>query len=97
MAALDLLGRRWTPRILWELSQAPAGFRDLQRRCERMSSSVLSTRIAELTEAGLLAPHDDAYRLTPLDADLVTALGPLTAWSHRWAAETEPPGGRLGC
>ncbi|MFE7635493.1 winged helix-turn-helix transcriptional regulator, partial [Kitasatospora sp. NPDC057518] len=56
---------------------------------------MLSTRIAELTEAGLLAPHDDAYRLTPLGADLVTALGPLTAWSHRWAAETEPPGGQF--
>ncbi|WP_372509512.1 winged helix-turn-helix transcriptional regulator [Streptomyces humicola] len=41
MAALDLLGRRWTLRILWELSQAPAGFRELQRRCEGMSSSVL--------------------------------------------------------
>ncbi|WP_199924767.1 winged helix-turn-helix transcriptional regulator, partial [Streptomyces sp. WM6386] len=55
MAALDLLGRRWALRILWELHQTPAGFRELQRRCERMSSSVLSTRLGELTEARLLA------------------------------------------
>ncbi|MER7705846.1 helix-turn-helix domain-containing protein [Kitasatospora sp. NPDC097605] len=89
MAALDLLGRRWTLRILWELSQAPAGFRDLQRRCERMSSSVLSTRLAELSGARLLTLHEDAYRLTPLGAELVDALGPLTAWSHRWAEDLE--------
>ncbi|MGW8764726.1 winged helix-turn-helix transcriptional regulator [Streptomyces sp. NPDC055815] len=89
MAALDLLGRRWALRVLWELSQAPAGFRELQRRCERMSSSVLSTRLDELTEARLLARRDDEYRLTPLGAELVKALAPLEAWSERWAEETE--------
>ncbi|MFI6156898.1 winged helix-turn-helix transcriptional regulator [Kitasatospora sp. NPDC051170] len=88
MAALDLLGRRWTLRILWELSQAPAGFRELQRRCERMSSSVLSTRLNELTEARLLTLHDDAYHLTRLGQALIEALSPLADWSRRWAEET---------
>ncbi|MGV9773852.1 winged helix-turn-helix transcriptional regulator [Streptosporangium sp. NPDC003464] len=87
MAVLDLLGRRWTMRILWELSQGPAGFRELQRRCERMSSSVLSTRLDELTGSRLVASHDDGYRLTRLGEDLVEALGPLNAWSRRWAGE----------
>ena len=90
MAALDLLGRRWTMRILWELSQAPAGFRELQRRCERMSSSVLSTRIEELSGARLLALDGDGYRLTQLGRDLVEALSPLDAWSRRWAEEMGP-------
>ncbi|MGW3564863.1 winged helix-turn-helix transcriptional regulator [Streptomyces sp. NPDC000941] len=93
MAALDLLGRRWTMRILWELSQAPTetptGFRELQRRCERMSSSVLSTRLAELTDARLLTPHGDGYHLTPLGRDLVEALSPLDTWSRRWAREMD--------
>ncbi|MFD7324830.1 winged helix-turn-helix transcriptional regulator [Streptomyces sp. NPDC059875] len=89
MAALDLLGRRWTLRILWELHQTPAGFRELQRRCERMSSSVLSARLGELTDARLLALHADGYRLTPLGNDLVDALRPLDAWSQRWAGETD--------
>ncbi|MDQ0988915.1 DNA-binding HxlR family transcriptional regulator [Streptomyces sp. V3I7] len=87
MAALDLLGRRWTMRILWELSQAPAGFRELQRRCERMSSSVLSTRLGELADARVLALRGDAYHLTPLGEELVDALSPLNAWSRRWAEE----------
>ena len=88
MAALDLLGRRWTLRILWELSQAPSGFRELQRRCEHMSSSVLSTRLDELTGARVLNLHGDAYHLTRLGEDLVEALSPLNAWSRRWAEET---------
>ncbi|WP_017623742.1 winged helix-turn-helix transcriptional regulator [Nocardiopsis chromatogenes] len=88
MAALDLLGRRWTLRILWELSHGPAGFRELQRRCGRMSSSVLSTRLSELTGVRLLALHGDAYRLTRLGEDLVEALSPLSDWSRRWAEET---------
>ncbi|MFF5720576.1 winged helix-turn-helix transcriptional regulator [Streptomyces buecherae] len=90
MAALDLLGRRWTMRILWELSQAPAGFRELQRRCERMSSSVLSTRVEELTDARLLTLDGDGYRLTRLGQDLVDSLSPLAAWSQRWAEEMGP-------
>ncbi|WP_406282728.1 winged helix-turn-helix transcriptional regulator [Streptomyces sp. NBC_00209] len=90
MAALDLLGRRWTMRILWELSQAPAGFRELQRRCERMSSSVLSTRIEELSTARLLTLDGDGYHLTRLGRDLVEALSPLDAWSRRWAEEMGP-------
>src|SRR6185436_20644032 len=50
MAALDLLGRRWTLRILWELRDGPVGFRDLQARCDAMSPSVLHQRLNELEE-----------------------------------------------
>ncbi|MHC3472272.1 winged helix-turn-helix transcriptional regulator [Streptomyces sp. 7R007] len=87
MAALDLLGRRWTLRVIWELHRhAPTGFRDLQRHCDGMSSSVLSTRLAELREAGIAAPDSDgAWTLTPLGTGLVTAMGPLLEWSRVWA------------
>ncbi|WP_329072273.1 winged helix-turn-helix transcriptional regulator [Streptomyces sp. NBC_01429] len=75
-----MLGRRWTLRILWELSHAPAGFRELRRRCERMSSSVLSTRLGELADARVLALRADGCHLTRLGRDLVDALGPLDAF-----------------
>lgn len=96
MAALDLLGRRWTLRVLWELSQTPAGFRELQRRCERMSSSVLSTRLAELTSARIVTLRADGYHLTQLGEELVQALKPLNAWSERWEQELEASGGLGG-
>jgi len=86
MAALDLLGRRWTLRIVWELHVQPAGFRDLQRRCDQMSSSVLNTRLTELADAGIVAADSDGYALTKQGHDLVKAMSPLETWSKKWAA-----------
>jgi DNA-binding HxlR family transcriptional regulator len=97
MAAMDLLGRRWALRILWELRDGPLGARALQSRCDRMSSSVLYQRLEELTVAGLLARDQaGAYRLTDLGAALAPALESLDAWARRWSdalRETgQPPG-----
>lgn len=88
MAALDLFGRRWTLRIIWELGNEPLGFRLLQQRCDDMSSSVLRQRLTELQEARLaeVRPGGD-YTLTPLGHDARQALDPLIDWSRRWAAE----------
>ena len=61
---LDLLGRRWALRILWELREGPATFQALQARCDSMSSSVLSQRLAELREAGLVDKRSAGYALT---------------------------------
>jgi DNA-binding HxlR family transcriptional regulator len=86
MAALDLLGRRWALRILWELRDQPLGFRALQTACDDMSSSVLRDRLRELVEARILERGtDETYTLTPLGSELVTALTPLSEWSTRWA------------
>ncbi|MFG2146703.1 winged helix-turn-helix transcriptional regulator [Streptomyces sp. NPDC048696] len=91
MAALDLFGRRWILRILWELQEAgPLGFRPLQQRCDGMSSSVLHQRLAELREARLVeqAPGTD-YRLAPLGRQACAALAGLSQWSESWAAELD--------
>jgi DNA-binding HxlR family transcriptional regulator len=88
MAALDLLGRRWMMRVVWELQQEPAGFRELRRRCDEMSSSVLSERLSALRDAGIASVDEDGvYRLTPVGARLNDALAPLFRWSHEWAEE----------
>jgi DNA-binding HxlR family transcriptional regulator len=85
MAALDLFGRRWALRILWELRTGPLGARELRSRCDGMSSSVMYDRLRELVGAGVVERHDDAgYRLTPLGAALGEALEPLDAWAHAW-------------
>ena len=88
MAALDLLGRRWVLRILWELLPSPAGFRELQARCGAMSASVLDTRLRDLRSAALAeTAADGKWRLTPLGQDLNAALAGLHNWSARWARE----------
>ena len=54
MALLDLLGRRWTMGVLWNLSKGgPCTFRELQERCEAISPTVLNSRLKELREVGL--------------------------------------------
>lgn len=94
MAALDLFGRRWTLRILWELRDGELGFRPLQRRCDDMSSSVLRQRLAELLDARLLHQLPDSqYALTPLGQGAYRALRPLIRWSNEWAEELRKSGG----
>jgi DNA-binding HxlR family transcriptional regulator len=88
MAALDLLGRRWALRVLWELQSGPLGFRELQARCDGMSSSVLRTRLVELSDAGLI-DQDGAYVLTPRGRELSKAIRPLSRWADRWAADLD--------
>ena len=84
MALLDLLGRRWTLRVLWELRTPAASFRELQARCDDMSSSVLSARLAELRDAGAVEAGG-GYALTAEGQKLLEALAPLDAWARRWA------------
>jgi DNA-binding HxlR family transcriptional regulator len=84
MVLLDLLGRRWTLRVLWELRDGrPLSFRDLQARCDGMSSSVLAQRLGELRDAGIVAA-DGGYALTPQGTELLEAFDPLYRWSKRW-------------
>jgi len=88
MAALDLLGRRWALRVLWELRDGPIGARALRARCDSMSPSVLYERIRELRDAGLLVKNGDQhYELTEMGRALGAALDPLDHWAHRWSRE----------
>jgi DNA-binding HxlR family transcriptional regulator len=86
MALLDLLGRRWTLRVLWELRAEPATFRDLRERCGGLSPTVLNARLQELREAGVLEQSDEVgYRTTASGKALLEALAPLDAWAKAWA------------
>jgi DNA-binding HxlR family transcriptional regulator len=86
MAALDLLGRRWALRVLWELRDGkPLSFRELRERCDSMSTSVLNQRLRELREAGLVESGKGGYHLTKQGMQLKEALAPLDDWSKRWA------------
>lgn len=86
MAALDLLGRRWSLRILWELRDGPLGARSLREHCDGMSPSVLYDRLGELSGAGLVVQRDDqSYELSEVGRSLGEALDPLDQWARRWA------------
>ncbi|QIS03515.1 transcriptional regulator [Nocardia brasiliensis] len=86
MVLLDLLGRRWTLRVLWELRDGrPVTFREAQARCGGISASVLNDRLRELRDARIVTAAPDGYQLSPDGVDLVAALAPLQVWVQRWA------------
>lgn len=87
MALLDLLGRRWALRLIWELRESPLGFRELQARCGGMSPSVLNQRLAELREAHILENSDAGYSLSASGRELLAAFEPLYSWSEQWARD----------
>jgi DNA-binding HxlR family transcriptional regulator len=85
MALLDLLGRRWTLRLVWELREEPLVFRALQQRCENASASVINDRLRELRGAGIVEHGAGGYQLTPEGERLLEAYAPLQDWAERWA------------
>jgi len=86
MALLDLLGRRWVLRILWELRDGrPQNFRRLQETCGGVSPTVMNQRLRELRDAGLLELTEEGYQLTREGESLLETLGPLDTWAKRWA------------
>ncbi|MDI1283554.1 MAG: helix-turn-helix domain-containing protein [Reyranella sp.] len=85
MALLDLLGRRWVLRIVWELREEPRRFRELQDAIGA-SPTIVNSRLAELREAKLVELDADAgYRLTVLGRELLRLFLPLHLWSEKWA------------
>jgi len=84
MALLDLLGRRMTLRILWDLSDHSLTFRALQDAAET-NPSVLNVRLRELREAQIVEHCPEGYGLTRQGRKLLEAFLPLHAWADEWA------------
>jgi DNA-binding HxlR family transcriptional regulator len=83
MTLLDVLGRRWTLRVLWELRAGPLSFRALRTAADDVSPSVLNARLAELRELGVVEVQDDGYQLTASGVELSKTLLALNAWANQ--------------
>jgi DNA-binding HxlR family transcriptional regulator len=92
MVLLDLLGRRWCLRILWELREAPLTSRALRVACDEASPTVLQARLSELREAGFVELLPAGYGLTGLGRELNETFLPL----HRFAERCSKRAGQAG-
>ncbi|GAA0988533.1 hypothetical protein GCM10009555_070450 [Acrocarpospora macrocephala] len=87
--AFTLLGKRWSGIVLGSLRSGPAGFRELSRAIAGVSDSVLSDRLSELAEAGLITrtvdegpPVTVSYALTMSGLALMPALDQISRWAQ---------------
>jgi DNA-binding HxlR family transcriptional regulator len=81
--AFALLERRWALRVLWELRRDARGFSALRDRLA-LSPSVLSTRLAELEDGGVIDRDGEGrYRLTGAGRELTQLLYELNRWAER--------------
>ena len=97
-AAIELIGRRWTGAIIAVLlAFEPLRFSDIGACIPDISDRLLSERVKELEQRGLVERHAEAgppqrvtYALTAMGRGLAPAVSELHAWAQRWLAETEP-------
>lgn len=87
--ALDVLGDRWTLLILRDLHAGPARFRELQEGLG-LASNLLSTRLTELSEAGMIEPSTDGYRLTEAGRRTDRVLWELTRFGAGLERDPDP-------
>ncbi|NRB41871.1 MAG: helix-turn-helix transcriptional regulator [Pseudomonadales bacterium] len=87
MALLDLLGRTWALGILWHLNKQSLTFRELQSCCEKISPTLLNSRLKELRQLNLVTHNESGYCLTDMGQELFQIILPLGDWSTQWAAD----------
>ena len=90
-AAIELIGKRWTGAIVSALTEGPLRFGELGKAVPGLSDRLLSQRLRELEDAGVVeraveegTPTRVIYSLTEKGADLRPALAELRAWAQRW-------------
>jgi DNA-binding HxlR family transcriptional regulator len=94
--AFDFLGKRWNAMVLGNLREGPAGFRELSRSMDGISDSVLSDRLSDLANAGLIVRTVDegpplavSYALTDRGAALIPALTQISLWAQEHLVEDD--------
>ena len=86
--ALDVLGQRWMLLVVRELLAGSRRFGELRRGLPRISRTMLSARLRELADTGLVTRGEDdagpVYELTPAGRELGSTLRELGVWGQRW-------------
>jgi DNA-binding HxlR family transcriptional regulator len=90
-AAIELIGKRWTGAILCALTDGPLRFGELAKAVPGLSDRLLSQRLRELEDEGLVvryvepgSPVRVTYSLTAAGVELRPAIAELKAWARRW-------------
>lgn len=90
-AAIELIGKRWTGAIVCALTERPLRFGELLKAVPGVSDRLLSQRLRELEEEGLVerdvepgTPVKVTYSLTASGSGLRPAIVELKSWAREW-------------
>jgi DNA-binding HxlR family transcriptional regulator len=96
--ALDVLGDRWTLRVVDALLDGPKRFGELADNVEGIAPNVLTARLRQLERDALVVatpysrrPVRLAYALSDSGRELADAISLLAAWGARQTGDTEGP------
>jgi DNA-binding HxlR family transcriptional regulator len=88
--AFSVLGKRWNGMILGVLGTGPASFVALRKAVSGIGDTVLSERLTELVEIGLIRrrvaegpPVTVSYELTTAGHEVVPTISQLGVWAKR--------------
>jgi DNA-binding HxlR family transcriptional regulator len=97
-AALDLLAKRWTGQIIQSLLQGPLRFSALSSKLEVVGDKMLSERLKELEENGVVErrviPRPVVrveYALTSKGRALSRVFSAMSRWAEEWVEEEPAP------
>ena len=90
---MAVISGAWAPNVIWSLRAGPRRFSELRADIPPISAKVLSARLSELQERGVLVHHvrrtsppSTEYELTALGAELIPALDAIVEVGHRLKA-----------
>ena len=90
--ALDLIGGKWKPLILWYLREEPLRFSQLKKAMPNITQKMLTQQLRELEQDGLVnrfiytqVPPKVEYSLTEIGQSLSPILVPLCQWGQEYA------------
>ncbi|MBO6561797.1 MAG: helix-turn-helix transcriptional regulator [Nisaea sp.] len=93
---LSVIGGTWAPNIIWYLSASPRRFSELKADIPGVSAKMLTQRLKELQEFGVIArtvkptsPPSVEYALTDLGEELVPAINAIVAVGHKLKARKQ--------
>lgn len=93
-AAVDVVGGKWKPLILWALNDGTRRFGELKREVAGVSEKVLIQQLRELEADGIVhrevygeVPPRVEYSLTELGRSLNTTVLALVSWTEAHQAD----------
>jgi len=95
--AAEIFAERWTPLIMREVLMGSTRFNELERGLPRISRSVLSQRLKQLEQYGLIerrvseGSRGCEYVATPVGQGLYDIIVMLGEWGARWLSTDVDP------